>query len=313
MTNRYLNPTVDIVFKKLFGEKGHKDLTIDFLNNVLERKKGELITKIDFNDTFNRKDNKDDRLSVVDVRCTDQAGETYIVEMQAEFEVDFAQRCQYYVACELSSQLSVKKPYASVTPVIMVAVLDFNLFEQHDRYLTHHVITDTNDHKSYLKHMQFHFVELKKFKKTESELKTALDRWLFFFRSAEEYRAKPARVAKNSEVIATAFEIVDQTNWKKKDLIMYERRVDLMRRRRATLVDAREKSFNKGMTKGEQKGHEAGLAAGREEGRAAGREEGREDASLAIARNMLAKGIDIDTIIDVTGLSRDAIRKLRKK
>ena len=38
-----------------------------------------------------------------------------------------------------------------------------------------------------------------------------------------------------------------------------------------------------------------------------GREEGREERSLEIAKNMKALGIDIDTIIKATGLSKEEV------
>ena len=38
-----------------------------------------------------------------------------------------------------------------------------------------------------------------------------------------------------------------------------------------------------------------------------GREEGREEARIEIAKNMKAFGIDIDTIIKATKLSRDEV------
>ncbi len=48
-----------------------------------------------------------------------------------------------------------------------------------------------------------------------------------------------------------------------------------------------------------------------EEGREEGREEGEAKKAVAIAAAMLAKGLDIDLTAEVTGLSRDAIERLR--
>ena len=46
---------------------------------------------------------------------------------------------------------------------------------------------------------------------------------------------------------------------------------------------------------------------GREEGRKEGIIEGKEEARLKIAKNMKALGIDIDTIIKSTGLSKEEV------
>ncbi len=50
---------------------------------------------------------------------------------------------------------------------------------------------------------------------------------------------------------------------------------------------------------------------GRELGREEGREEGEAKKAVAIARAMLAKGLDLALTAEVTGLSRDAVERLR--
>ncbi len=57
-------------------------------------------------------------------------------------------------------------------------------------------------------------------------------------------------------------------------------------------------------------GREEGFAEGMEKGRAEGREEGRLEGKKEIALLMLAKGMDISDIVDVTGLTEDEIRAL---
>ena len=47
-----------------------------------------------------------------------------------------------------------------------------------------------------------------------------------------------------------------------------------------------------------------------EEGREEGRLEGKEEERLEIAKNMKALGIDIDTIVKATGLSKEEVLKI---
>ena len=35
---KYINPYIDVCFKKLFGEEANKDLLIDFVNSLLPKK-----------------------------------------------------------------------------------------------------------------------------------------------------------------------------------------------------------------------------------------------------------------------------------
>ena len=50
-----------------------------------------------------------------------------------------------------------------------------------------------------------------------------------------------------------------------------------------------------------------------QKGREEGREEGINQRSLEIARNMLAKGMDASTVLEITGLSMEEIQQLRAR
>ena len=52
--------------------------------------------------------------------------------------------------------------------------------------------------------------------------------------------------------------------------------------------------------------------AEREEGIKEGREEGREKEKLEIAENLLKRNVDIDVIVESTGLSKEKIENLKK-
>ena len=52
------------------------------------------------------------------------------------------------------------------------------------------------------------------------------------------------------------------------------------------------------------------LEKGREEGRAEGREEGRVEGVIQVAKKLLESGMDVDTIMKMTDLSKSEIEKL---
>ena len=60
----FLDPTSDLAFKKLFGNAAHKNILIDFLNAVLERKPGEKIVDVVFNDPYNTPETPLSKLSI---------------------------------------------------------------------------------------------------------------------------------------------------------------------------------------------------------------------------------------------------------
>ena len=61
-----------------------------------------------------------------------------------------------------------------------------------------------------------------------------------------------------------------------------------------------------------ESGREEGHKVGKEEGRKEGREEGEKQKSFDIAKRMLQKGIDIETISELTGLTEKEISELNR-
>ncbi|MEB4677420.1 hypothetical protein MXL54_21915 [Enterobacteriaceae bacterium G50] len=53
------------------------------------------------------------------------------------------------------------------------------------------------------------------------------------------------------------------------------------------------------------------LSDGRREGRREGREEGKQLALLDVAKTMLQRGFDFQTIMEMTGLSQDDLKQLQ--
>ena len=64
-----------------------------------------------------------------------------------------------------------------------------------------------------------------------------------------------------------------------------------------------------GREEGHKVGKEEGLKVGREEGRA----EGVKQNSFDIAKRMLEKGIDIETISELTGLTAEEVSSLKEE
>ena len=64
---------------------------------------------------------------------------------------------------------------------------------------------------------------------------------------------------------------------------------------------------------GREEGREEGHKVGKEEGLKEGREEGAKQKSCDIAKRMLEKGIDIETILELTGLTAEEVSRLKKE
>jgi len=75
----------------------------------------------------------------------------------------------------------------------------------------------------------------------------------------------------------------------------------------------REEGIEIGIEKGKVEGREEGIEIGIEKGKVEGREEGMAIAGRKVAQNLVALGMDDDTISKVTGLPQEEVKKLREQ
>ncbi len=278
----YLDAKSDIAFKKLFGNIAHKEILISFLNSVLEKVEGTKITDVVINDPANLPDALDAKMSIVDVRCTDQSGSQYIVEMQVVSQYEYPARAQYYSSLALSRQLSVRQPYSELVPVIFVGILKQGLFKN-PSYLSHHFLLDSETYTRELKHLEFHFVELSKFNKQEDELQAILDKWIYLLKNADLLQSRP--ISFRESELGTALDVLEQGNWSTQELDAYGKYLDAFR----TGIDQ--------------------LTAAKIEGKT----EGKVERNIEIAIDLLHDGMDITKIAKITKLSIEQIKNLNKK
>jgi predicted transposase/invertase (TIGR01784 family) len=145
-----------------------------------------------------------------------------------------------------------------------------------------------------LKHLEFHFIELKKFNKTLDEVATIFDKWIYVLKYADTLQEIPASF--DDPVLKDAFGILAQSNWSKRELEAYDRYLDSIRSAASQLETAEEIGMAKGMAKGMEKGMV----------------EGERKKALAIAQQLLDI-LDVPTIAQKTGLSIQEIESLLPK
>ena len=112
-----------------------------------------------------------------------------------------------------------------------------------------------------------------------------------------------------------AFEALDCANWTAEELRRYEAIekaiLDNLSAEDQRMLDAEEKGKQAGLQKGRKEGKAAGrkegeqvgLQKGRKEGEQVGLQKGRKAEKLALARKLMAKGMDEDMIQELTGLT----------
>jgi len=214
---KFVDPKTDIAFKKIFGSEAHKNILIEFLNEILQLEYA--IVEVAILNPYQAPKIKGLKESLLDIRARDQKGAEFIIEMQVEKEISFYKRAIYYSSKAYSQQLQKTEAYHRLKPVIFLGILDFTIFDN-DSPFSRHLILNKDNHQHDLKDLEFNFIELPKFKKSESELETVADKWLYFIKNADNLERVPNNV--DSEALKDAYNIASQYKWTEHELDIYE-------------------------------------------------------------------------------------------
>jgi predicted transposase/invertase (TIGR01784 family) len=158
------SPTVDLVFRKLFGSEENKDLLIALINSVVEPDL--LVTDVVVKNPFNLAAYVGSKESIVDIKAVDQMGTWYSIEMQVHGHLFYGKRALFYAAKSYVDQLEAGRNYSALNTTIGIHFLLFNFFDD-ARMVRQFVFKDaeTNDRPEQLSYLQLYFVEMGKFGK----------------------------------------------------------------------------------------------------------------------------------------------------
>ena len=295
---RDISLLTDFGFKRIFGTKPNKDLLINFLNSLFEG--FQVIKDVKYLNSEHVGDVFAERKAIFDVYCESEKGEKFIVEMQNAYQKYFKDRSLFYSTFPIREQAPKGAEWNfKLDHVYTVALLNFDLseeaFDKDD--INHDVgLLDKKTHKVFNDKLSFKYVEIAKFDKTENELVTLYDKWLYVLKNLSRLDERPA--ALKEKVFTKLFEEAEIAKFTPTELKEYEDSLKAYRDVKNSIDTALEK------------GREEGREEGRAEGRKEGREEGKNLKAIQIAKKMLDAGMDIDTIINLTDLSKDEIEKL---
>jgi predicted transposase/invertase (TIGR01784 family) len=209
----------DIAFRKIFGNENKTEILISFLNAVLALEGNKKITWVEVLNPYQLPQIAGLKSTILDVRARDKAGNSYIVEMQVADKKGFDKRITFYSSKSYASQINSGDEYYKLKPTIFIGILNFDYLEN-PNYLSRHAILDAKTYEQKLKDLEFYFIELLKFNKTEEELTTLVEKWVYFIKNAENLNVIPSDV--NDEGLKHAYQEADRHTWTKKEVEEYE-------------------------------------------------------------------------------------------
>ena len=181
---RFISIFSDYGFKVTFGNPN----MLRFLKKAIQALIGSevLIKEIRFGNTEVNPATKDSRGGHLDVTCTDQNGNIYIIEMQILKPEHFMQRLKFYAFFKFNTIIQKGDFEFKNLPKIFAIVI-FKDIAYHDLNEFHHICCIRNQHGDIIDDQITYIpIELGKFNKTEKEVKTDLDKLLYMMKFIDE-------------------------------------------------------------------------------------------------------------------------------
>ena len=292
-----ITPRVDIAFKKIFGVEENKDLLISLINSIVGAE--DQVSDVRLLNPYNPKNFKTDKLSILDIKATNQDGKRFNIEIQISDEADYDKRALYYWAKIYTEQLKVAEDYSKLTKAIGIHILNFTSIPEVKKYHNVFHITEKETGLLYFKDLELHTIELKKFSSDSDEeladivakVKNALDMWLAFLTRNDLLTLDNLPKELNDANLKKAINVLSVMNFTTEEREAYEDHLKWLRIETNTIKNYEQR--------GEVRGREEGIQIGEARGKA------------ELIKMMIAKGQSVDTIAQITGLSVEEVAKLK--
>ena len=276
----FIDPRIDYAFKLIFGTPGNEDLLLMLVRSILPDKN---IVSVSLEAQEQVGLRKDSRRGIIDVKCTTEAGERLIIEMQIKPQNDFGDRMVFYSSFPISNLLHRGDDNYKLTPIYVIGITDFIIpdVKPNDNLINQYTIRNVKDNGGVLsKNVNYVTVELPKLTKTFAEAKETGELVLYTIKHMGEMKEMPREYAGSGLEkmfgLSNFANMTDAEQYEYLSRFMYERDAKSSRRY----------------------AQEVGYAEGLAEGKA-------EDA-----RKMKELGLDPSVIQQVTGLSPEQIQTL---
>ena len=299
---RYISLLTDFGFKRIFGTAPNKELLINFLNSLFDG--AQVVVDVKYLNTEHFGENASARKAIFDVYCEGENGEKFIVEMQNAYQEFFKDRSLFYSTFPIREQAKKSSDWDfNLSRVYTIALLNFDMKEDafDEDKITHTVkLCDIETNKVFYKKLDFIYVEIAKFKKTEDELETLYDKWLYMLKNLYKLENRPK--ALRDKVFDRLFQEAEIAKFTPEELREYEDSLKAYRDIKNSIETAKREGI--------AEGRREGIAEGRREGIAEGRAEGEAMEKKATIKRLLASNASVDIIAIATELTHDNVQLL---
>ena len=181
--------TDDYIFKRVFAFEGNESVLKDLLEAILRKNIKNVTIKNPEIIPYEREDKR----GLLDIKAETDDGTVLDIEMQMEDKKNIEERGTLYLANMITSQLQVGDDYTTLKKSIVIFITNYNFLKRNSYHSIGKIKFDKTLKEEYVdmgyktedeeasKYIEFHYIELPKYKKkTQSEFKK-LDQWMCVF------------------------------------------------------------------------------------------------------------------------------------
>jgi predicted transposase/invertase (TIGR01784 family) len=203
--------------------------------------------------------------------------------MQKAKQNYFKDRSIFYSTFPIRDQALTGDWSFELKVVYTVGILDFVFAEdKNDTNYYHHEVKlmDTHKKEVFYDKLTFIYLEMPKFNKTEEELESRFDKWLYVLKNLPRLERRPAKL--QERVFENLFKTAEIARFTSKEMNAYEDSLKVYRDLRNVMDTAKEESFKEGV--------EIGIM------------EGEKNKTVQIVIESSKAGLPVVTIAAITGL-----------
>ena len=276
--------TDDYIFKRVFAFEGNESVLKDLLEAILRKNIKNVTIKNPEIIPYEREDKR----GLLDIKAETDDGTVLDIEMQMEDKKNAEERGTLYAGNLITGQLQVGDDYKKLKKSIVIFITNYNFLKRNSYHSVGRMKFEDTLEEEYVdmgyseeeqiasKYIEFHYIELPKYKKKNSSKFTKLDQWMCVLTDRKE---EMMLAEKENKEIKKAMNTLDYISSDPKE----------RERHNSVIMD----EYNRLIS--EQNFFEAG----------------KEEGIIETAKEMLKENIPIETIEKVTKLSREEIEKLK--
>lgn len=311
---KILELTSDIVFKSFMLSEDTKEYMARLISLITKIPEKEILKNAVFNNVELPVKNKSDKRYRTDIIIT-IVKNIINIEMNREYYDGLFSKNNAYISKLYSDQFDVGDSYTNISKIIGINIDNFSKFRGNKfvyKFLPMEIETkeiEEENRESY--HLDLEYLRNKCYNNDKlSELEKMCQIFieedfehLENLKKGDDVMTKAVNkleeISKDDKIIGLYdAEAVDRKVWNSK--ILYAEKIGT------------ERGMEKGLKKGMKEGMKKGIKEGIEKGIEKGFQEGKKNNQLMIVQNMLNKGFDKETIIEITGITLDELNFLIK-